>query len=459
MTTNWVTKPIADYADVSDLAGGGYTTGHNATFFNFCTSTGNYLLSTAITDDITFDSPSDSFVLTVASTTGAITGVMCRVTMSGGYWYGYISAIGTGTLSVVITATGDTGQMDASAVMAALDTGVSIAVGGALTGPVKAFQLCGGSTHEALIQSGTYLITASLDAKVAYEKRIRGVKSDGTSPGIWSDDRPIIKPGADLTAMVDAWQAATTTLTASGIIFDGNRAGTYNATYGLYIASSGSYEYKDNLFNVDLINCVDYGVGHTGPSYTTKLFVRFINNGIGGVAGFASNRGPGIFLSCEFIDNVTYGIKEASSVSIINTLILGSVYGVYGDGSSFYLDSSNCLFKNTTDLYSEKTGSAYTIKKSALCGSGNIMTNNANVMQMYHSYCNATITNPPAIDIARITTAPVFVDAANGDYRLSGSNPDYYDTATGMIKCGATGPQITSGGSGGISASRLQGGM
>jgi len=226
------------------------------------------------------------------------------------------------------------------------------------------------------------------------------------------------------------------TITVKNSEFNGNSAAGYGAGAEIEVANSGTIQITNNVFSNNPSG--DYGGGAyidiESNSTATVSNNVFAGNSAAGTAGgglyFYSNQGNAIVTGNLFDDNSSIdgggmlGYTNAGSFTVTNNTFVNNSATRYG--GALYADTQpgavafhtyNNIFRGNTAL---DTGpDAY------LSDAGGI-TNNMfnNIISGYYSVCENTGGCTPDINyVNNITSNPLFVDAASGDFHLQEGSP------------------------------------
>lgn len=471
MATNFVVKPVATYASVSDTNGGGFVDGYAAYWNNFCKSDGGPLAVNDSIDYGAFGRSSEGVYGYVTSLVAGLelipSGVICRCVLdhdaSGTrmIFHARLSKIDSTQANIIYLPTGDSNDVNLSTLdsamqnLSATDT-LTITYGGALSTVDKAIELSVAGTVVMVTTDSTsqdtYTVTTS-NLTVIERVVLKGVYTDGTDVNynymLASSVEGNVIPKLNISDKI--------TIEARGVIRGISVASSY--TFGI-LNSNGL------VMDVEAVNSNSQGSGilvSNGTATNIRATASFIaikvTDGTLSYAcgvGSTDNSSPIIQLlgGYEFWGIATnlIAVNQAatkaskpgiqvnstnySSASLFNSLVVGCKTGIQlkATSSSCTGGIANNIMYNCTNAYDYLTSSylgVFFVGGNAFSGTRNIPKD--------------------VVDLGGDVelSADPFVDSANGDYRLDPDGPDFaklYDTATGRVLIGATGPELTTGG-------------
>lgn len=475
MGVNFVVKPIATYAGVSDTNGGGYVDGYDATYANFCTANGG---PTTVFQFSEVSETGGVYSFTFTSGTGSnyIAGQLCYIEHPGyGFWYGRVVATyPADVLRVVyVPVNGGTGYLSEASIATLITNNMSageITIGGALATIEAGANLAKVDGYTLMIEGpATYTRTAGITDIV--NLIVMSVDSNGVEA--IGDNRP--EEDLATNSVQYGWSFA-----AGG----GNVLRLASLAGEIYSQSSTltGLVYLPDTNNRLYLNKLSY----TAAAENNSWVVAGANEGVG-YYGAVNN--------CSFAGTYgyTYGssykyIATVTSSFIVTTVLMKGLH----KGAPFYNFASCVMVIGTIALNvstrddSQKFQSCLIINKNL---TGNFIDYSQTAKNVLHSCVIIgwdKIFNSVTADTVGIAvncaiydsdwgdalvvngdgnielSADPFVDSTNGDYRLDPAGPDFdklYDTLNGRVMIGATGPEMTTGGGGGISSARYIGGV
>lgn len=478
MSVNFVVKPIATYTAVDDTNGGGYVDGYDATYANFCNATGG---PTTVYQFSEVSETGGVYSFTFTSGTGSnyIAGQLCYIEHPGyGFWHGRVVATypADGLKVVYVPVNGGPGYLSEESIATLITNNIDageIIVGGALATIEAGAELAKTGLANVMVQTGSYVRTASVTDIT--DLTIFGVDSDGNLA--YGSDR--FQEDLATNAIAHAYQYSTATdsriqyYNASPELYSVNGTAT---SLILYTASVTYYTHIDDVYvrNTGGRNSTYVLFGNDTSHYETGNVNKLTTDGIyrayytrnANVAVPASRNsiidateysygrygvGAGFANSCIILcSKLLTNVRGFNRSSFVNCLIIAQnstddLLSALHSGYNYNDYFDNCIFVGFDELFAAVPDTEQELMKN--CAFYNVGSIGNTINDLHQG--NFDLSADP------------FVDSANGDYRLNPAGPDFaklYDTTTGRVLIGATGPEMTTGGGGGVSKARLFGG-
>ena len=478
MPVNFVVQPNVFLTH--QYHGKGFVTGYNATYANFCGLDGIYL---DILNSLTASFVSSGiYTINTTNTTNLITGVICQFrfddTATNTYaFYAYITSItpGVSCQVQVIDCPGNE-MIDGDGLsIAEIDAWItntnndrvnlSCYVGGAAGTPEDIFELCKLGASIAMVEDGTY--TPSTGTADLTGLTIVGVKSDGTIARNYSD-----KPLLDyyINAVVNAFSHASGT--TSRLTHSCVRIKPYSAsgvTTSVVYRPDDSYSYTISI-NSDIEsparNTCYYNLGNTGIdtreygysiNSTYSNLYRFMYSSAGSRTAYNVTGGH---INATYVADGRY--STSPSIVLCNTVIAcDRLFDKVGSANWL----SNCTIITINDTSPAVAGGSDAVltkfENCLFAGWSEIIDTTVDDAHLFSCmYYDSNLGDTQDADWQNnqeLLTDP-FVNSASDDYRVTPTS-GLYDSDTGRILAGALGPELTSGVGGGVSSSRIFGGL